>query len=210
MKHANKTEKTVGTAGFVIEMGAHIAVWIATAVAYRLGKTGNDLWGWTCSDKADQIQDQFQAVIDFNNFCNVQVCSPIATHSFCELTIATVVICMDTEYCPSCCPGYNSSRILPGLETYEAQGKDGERHDEKSATFLISVCTTCYRKRSSSQMNGILMNKNHYRGVGRENYPYENSVWWDFPVHIRTYFPDISMKVNPLPDLAFMLFKQIR
>ncbi|MCJ1292424.1 hypothetical protein MMC34_003974 [Xylographa carneopallida] len=72
VKHANKTEKTVGTAGFVIEMGAHIAVWIATAVAYRLGKTGNDLWGWTCSDKADQIQDQFQAVIDFNNFCNVQ------------------------------------------------------------------------------------------------------------------------------------------
>ncbi|MCJ1390632.1 hypothetical protein MMC18_003493 [Xylographa bjoerkii] len=72
VKHANKTDKTVGTAGFVIEMGAHIAVWIATAVAYRLGKTGNDLWGWTCSDKADQIQDQFQAVVDFNNFCNVQ------------------------------------------------------------------------------------------------------------------------------------------
>ncbi|MCJ1414771.1 hypothetical protein MMC32_001099 [Xylographa parallela] len=72
VKHANKTEKTVGTAGFVIEMGAHVAVWVATAVAYRLGQTGNDLWGWTCSDKADQIQDQFQAVIDFNNFCNVQ------------------------------------------------------------------------------------------------------------------------------------------
>ncbi|MCJ1379940.1 hypothetical protein MMC17_003043 [Xylographa soralifera] len=72
VKHANQTEKTFGTAGFVIEMGAHIAVWAATAAAYRLGKTGNDLWGWTCSDKADQIQDQFQAVVDFDNFCNVQ------------------------------------------------------------------------------------------------------------------------------------------
>ncbi|MCJ1286011.1 hypothetical protein MMC26_005353 [Xylographa opegraphella] len=72
VRHANKTEKTIGTAGFVIEMGAHIAVWVATAAAYRLGKTGNDLWGWSCSDAADQIQDQFQAVIDFNNFCNLQ------------------------------------------------------------------------------------------------------------------------------------------
>ncbi|MCJ1400525.1 hypothetical protein MMC11_003731 [Xylographa trunciseda] len=72
VKHANRTDKTVGTAGFVIDMGAHIAVWIATAAAYRVGKTGNDLWGWTCSDMADQIQDQFQAIINFNNFCNVQ------------------------------------------------------------------------------------------------------------------------------------------
>ena len=87
VKHANKTEKTVGTAGFVIEMGAHIAVWVATAVAYRLGNTGNDLWGWTCSDKADQIQDQFQAVIDFNDFCNVQVCVPTVTNVVGKLTM---------------------------------------------------------------------------------------------------------------------------
>ncbi|MCJ1471890.1 hypothetical protein MMC13_000531 [Lambiella insularis] len=74
VKHANKTDKTIGTAGFVIEKGAHIAVWISTAAAYRVGKTGNDVWGWTCSTKADEIQDQFESVIDFNSFCNVQVC----------------------------------------------------------------------------------------------------------------------------------------
>lgn len=71
--YANKTDKTIGTAGFVIETGAHIAVWVSTAAAYRVGKTGNDLWGWTCSSKADGIQHQFQAIINFNDFCNVQV-----------------------------------------------------------------------------------------------------------------------------------------
>ena len=144
VKHANKTEKTVGTAGFVIEMGAHVAVWVATAVAYRLGQTGNDLWGWTCSDKADQIQDQFQAVIDFNNFCNVQVCAPTARFIVGKLTIAIVVLCLDIEYRSSCCSDCNWGGILPGLETYEAQGKDGERHDTNSNAFLMPICNICY------------------------------------------------------------------
>ncbi|MCJ1406791.1 hypothetical protein MMC19_000860 [Ptychographa xylographoides] len=72
IRHANKTNNTVGTAGFVIEMGAHIAVWIATAAAYRVGKTGNDLWGWTCSTKAAAIQSEFEVVINFQSFCDVQ------------------------------------------------------------------------------------------------------------------------------------------
>ena len=79
IRHANKTNNTVGTAGFVIEMGAHIAVWIATAAAYRVGKTGNDLWGWTCSTKAAAIQSEFEVVINFQSFCDVQVRSAFIT-----------------------------------------------------------------------------------------------------------------------------------
>ena len=74
--HANAVSNTVGTAGTVLECGAHLIVWIGTTAAYRVGRTGNDLWGWTCSDKADSIQEEFAAVVDFSRFCDIQV-SPV-------------------------------------------------------------------------------------------------------------------------------------
>ena len=140
VKHANKTDKTIGTAGFVVEMGAHISVWIATAAAYRLGNTGNDLWGWTCSDKADQIQDQFEAVIDFDNLCNVQVRLSLTVEAVYMLTIRTVVVCLGLECRTSCSPHREWSGILLGLETNEAQGKNGERHNDQHNALLILLC----------------------------------------------------------------------
>jgi len=50
----------------------HVGMWIPTAAAYRIGKTGKDLWGWSCSEKAQQIQFAFKGVIDFKKACNVQ------------------------------------------------------------------------------------------------------------------------------------------
>lgn len=54
-------------------MASHVAVWVGSAVAYKAGNTGSDLWGWTCSDGADGIQQAFQSVINFDDFCKVQV-----------------------------------------------------------------------------------------------------------------------------------------
>ena len=72
-KHANQTNNTVGTAATLAEVSAHITVWITAAIAYRAGNTGRDLWGWTCSDGSDAIQSEFQAVVNFNTYCNLQV-----------------------------------------------------------------------------------------------------------------------------------------
>ena len=67
------TNDTVGTAGTVVEMAGHVAIWIGVSSAYRIGKDGNDLWGWTCSPKAQKIQGEFRDVINFERFCSIQV-----------------------------------------------------------------------------------------------------------------------------------------
>ena len=72
-KRANQTSNTVGTVATLAEISAHITIWITAAIAYRAGNTGKDLWGWTCSDGSDAIQSEFQAVVDFNTYCNLQV-----------------------------------------------------------------------------------------------------------------------------------------
>lgn len=53
----------------------HVLLWASVTVAYRLGRTGNDLWGWSCSDKADAVQDLFKGVVNFEGLCKLQVCS---------------------------------------------------------------------------------------------------------------------------------------
>lgn len=68
VKAANKAHQT----GFVFEMvveAGHVLVWIIVAVLYRVGKTGHDLWGWACSPFAQQIQPNFEGVVDFESVC---------------------------------------------------------------------------------------------------------------------------------------------
>ena len=48
-------------------------IWAGVAAFYRIGKTGEDLWGWSCSHKAFSIQNQFQGVVDFQMMCTLQV-----------------------------------------------------------------------------------------------------------------------------------------
>ena len=53
-------------------------MWIASVAIYRYGKEPDvegkfkDLWGWTCSPAAREIQDQITNV-DFDTYCNIQV-----------------------------------------------------------------------------------------------------------------------------------------
>ena len=72
VKAANKVNTRGGTPATVAEVCAHLAVWIATAVAYRIGRTTSDLWGWSCSPKANEIQAVFPEV-NFQFFCSTQV-----------------------------------------------------------------------------------------------------------------------------------------
>lgn len=58
-----------------VKYAVHIGTWACVAVAYRLGKTGDDLWGWSCSDSADAIQKAFENDVNFSSLCKLQVCT---------------------------------------------------------------------------------------------------------------------------------------
>ncbi|KAE8450128.1 hypothetical protein EG329_006909 [Mollisiaceae sp. DMI_Dod_QoI] len=69
VRSANQVNTVQSTITIVVEL-VHIGLWIAVSVAYREGKTGKDLWGWACSGAADNIQKNFDGVVDFNKVCN--------------------------------------------------------------------------------------------------------------------------------------------
>ena len=80
VKHANKVQTNAGVPIAIAESCAHLAIWISTAVAYRVGKTGSDLWGWSC-DAPDAVHKLFPEV-NFDFLCGVQVslcrsCNPL-------------------------------------------------------------------------------------------------------------------------------------
>lgn len=53
----------------------HFGIWAGIAVAYRLGKTGKDLWGWSCDMEGGPRAKLFQDVLNYEQMCNIQVCS---------------------------------------------------------------------------------------------------------------------------------------
>ncbi|KAL8765190.1 MAG: hypothetical protein Q9209_007651 [Squamulea sp. 1 TL-2023] len=56
--------------------GVHIASWVAISVVYRVEKglhgNNDDLWGWSCSTQANNIQKLFDGVVDFRSLCSAQ------------------------------------------------------------------------------------------------------------------------------------------
>lgn len=61
----------------VVRYVVHITSWVIVSVIYRYEKSlhgnDNDLWGWSCSTKANDIQAAFNGVVNFSALCKVQV-----------------------------------------------------------------------------------------------------------------------------------------
>lgn len=55
--------------------GVHVVVWALAIGAFKTAKTESSLWGFACSDKADQIQEQVQSYLQFGKLCTMQVSS---------------------------------------------------------------------------------------------------------------------------------------
>ena len=74
-KSLRKTSKPAKGKSFftIVKYAVHIGTWACVAVAYRRGKTGQDLWGWSCSDMSRAIQETFHIDINFNQLCMLQV-----------------------------------------------------------------------------------------------------------------------------------------
>lgn len=62
-----------------VDLVGNFVVWCVAAGLYRSEKDkhgkSNDLWGWTCSAAARAIQKEFAGDVDFDRFCNIQVCT---------------------------------------------------------------------------------------------------------------------------------------
>ncbi|KAH0565529.1 hypothetical protein GP486_001083 [Trichoglossum hirsutum] len=72
-KAANRASTITSIFGAFV-LGIHVLVWIAAVTLYRWGKDtngiSNDLWGWSCSQGAEKIQNQFRDVVNFSRLCN--------------------------------------------------------------------------------------------------------------------------------------------
>ena len=68
-KRAEKVESAMTIAGYV----AFVLKWIAVAILYRVGKTTKDLWGWSCDERADKIQQFYVDQLNFHTLCLEQV-----------------------------------------------------------------------------------------------------------------------------------------
>ncbi|KAF7191475.1 hypothetical protein HII31_06977 [Pseudocercospora fuligena] len=55
---------------------SHLGIWIASVIIYRYGREPvngkfRDLWGWTCSSTAKELQDALTSV-NFDKYCTIQ------------------------------------------------------------------------------------------------------------------------------------------
>lgn len=61
----------------VARYALHIISWAVISFLYRYEKSlhgnSNDLWGWACAKEATALQPAFNAVLDFDSLCGVQV-----------------------------------------------------------------------------------------------------------------------------------------
>jgi hypothetical protein len=55
----------------------NVIIWTVSVAIYRYEKdlrgVPNDLWGWTCSPQAQELQKIFDKEVQFNTYCTVQV-----------------------------------------------------------------------------------------------------------------------------------------
>jgi hypothetical protein len=76
VKAANRASLVV-TWFDILVIAGNLGVWAAAVAVYKGEKdkegVSNDLWGWSCSDAAANIQGSFDGVLNFNNLCNFQV-----------------------------------------------------------------------------------------------------------------------------------------
>lgn len=75
VRGANKMADVSGWWEYFV-LGVNFVVWAVSVGVYRYGKEPvdgkfRDLWGWTCSNAAQQLQDVL-VVVNFQKFCNVQ------------------------------------------------------------------------------------------------------------------------------------------
>lgn len=57
----------------VFTYAIHISMWLLVTFLYRWEKALNDLWGWSCSEQAGELQHKGNASVNFDRLCQIQV-----------------------------------------------------------------------------------------------------------------------------------------
>jgi hypothetical protein len=71
---ANKTYSCTNYIRYAM-MVVRVVAWGVAIGAFKMGRTESSLWGYSCSNKADQIQAQVQSFVHFGTLCTMQVSS---------------------------------------------------------------------------------------------------------------------------------------
>jgi len=69
---ANKLDSLMSKIGYVMLAG-HVVAWAVATGLFKMANTGKDLWGYSCSPTADQIEDEVKAYMNFGTLCNLQM-----------------------------------------------------------------------------------------------------------------------------------------
>lgn len=73
---ANKSQTATTVVGIIL-LGVHVVSWAVAVGLYKMAHgTGKDLWGYTCSSRADELQAQVQSFVNFGKLCTLQVSLP--------------------------------------------------------------------------------------------------------------------------------------
>jgi hypothetical protein len=71
---ANKTYSVTNYIRYAM-MVVRVVAWAVAIGAFKMGSGESSLWGYSCSDKADQIHAQVQSFLNFGKLCTMQVSS---------------------------------------------------------------------------------------------------------------------------------------
>jgi hypothetical protein len=69
---ANKVSSVTNSILYIM-MIVRVVVWAVSAGLFKMGQTSNSLWGYSCSNFADQIHNQVISFVDFGKLCTLQV-----------------------------------------------------------------------------------------------------------------------------------------
>ncbi|TVY30330.1 hypothetical protein LHYA1_G001563 [Lachnellula hyalina] len=68
---ADKASSFTSVLGYVF-LFVHFAAWAVAAGLYRMARDGKNLWGYSCSDASDRIQEQVKSFLNFRELCTMQ------------------------------------------------------------------------------------------------------------------------------------------
>jgi len=68
---ADKSDTVMTYLGYAITL-THGIIWAINMGLFKMANTGNDLWGWSCGNVADEIQSEVKSYLNFNILCSIQ------------------------------------------------------------------------------------------------------------------------------------------
>jgi hypothetical protein len=130
---ANKATSVFGWAGYIMQ-GAHVVAWAVATRLFQVASTDHSLWGCSCSNEVNTIQEQVQSFMSLGQLCTLQVSSHYLQ---CQLTACSVhelMFHIDRIMGLVYPPNHHSRRHIncysSGVQEVHSEEEDGEGERE--------------------------------------------------------------------------------